>query len=266
MEFITNLIIKLPIYPHWLDFKNNGTGNNKLLMNLYGNVIETGAGTDLFKNQALSLNKKIRTYTATDYNSWDEPFKKCKKAINKFGKITQILYGEMRNLSKLDKICNALDLPFKNNSFDCYCSFDVLEHINDPERFYIEANRVLKMNGLCITTMPFLYRDHGGIELDFQRFTKGGFIVIAKKTGFKIISIKASSYFGTTISMLINQYVIRKIMEKNIFVKISLLLFSPFIFTLSNSLGYIIDCVDHDDRFSPHYHVIMKKIKNIRTS
>lgn len=265
MERIIEFFVKLPIYPHWLDFKNNGAGNNKLLMKLYGNVLETGAGTDLFKNRALSLNKKIQTYIATDYNSWDKPFKKTAKAINKFGKITQVLYGEMRNLSKLDKICNALDLPFENKSFDCYCSFEVLEHIDDPQRFYEEANRVIKTNGLCITTMPFLYRDHGGVEYDFQRFTKGGFTSIAKKTGFKIISIKASTYFGTAIAILINQYVIRKIMEKNIFVKISLLLFSPFIFTFSNSLGYIIDRVDHDDRFSPHYHVIMKKIKDIKT-
>ena len=41
---------------------------------LYGTVFEVGAGEAKLKMEALSTNKTISKYIATDYSSWDESF------------------------------------------------------------------------------------------------------------------------------------------------------------------------------------------------
>lgn len=45
-------------------------------------------------------------------------------------------------------------LPFPDNTFDIVCSLQVVEHLERPESFFAEANRVLKANGFLIITTP----------------------------------------------------------------------------------------------------------------
>jgi methionine biosynthesis protein MetW len=45
-------------------------------------------------------------------------------------------------------------LPFKDNVFDCVSCLDVIEHVFDPEKLVIEANRVLRRGGIFILTTP----------------------------------------------------------------------------------------------------------------
>ncbi len=257
---IFNLICKTPLYPHWLDVRNTQKKNVELLKSLYGKVIETGAGNSDKKEYALKINKKIKEYVATDYDSWDTLFENQTKSITKFGKLTEALYGKPKEKENLDAICSALDLRYKKNMFDCYCSFEVLEHIENPYLFFQEACRVLKRGGICITVMPFLFREHGGIENDFQRFTKGGFHQLAKNAGFKVVNISTYCCFGTTMASLVNQYVVRKIVEGKLIPKILLFMLSPFIFLTTNGVGWIIDSLDNDERFAERYHVVMKKL------
>lgn len=253
------IIRKSPIYPYWLDIMGGERNENESLDLLYGKVLEVGAGNCAKKEHALKTNSKIKKYIATDYSSWDELFAVQIKTISKFGWLTEALYGNAKDGKKLDNICSALDLPYRNNTFDCFCSFYVLEHIYDPVLFFKEAHRVLKKGGICITAAPFLYREHGGINNDFQRFTRGGYYNLAKTLGFDIISISTYCCFGTTLAILINQYIICKITEGNILTKIVLFPFSPFIFLFVNIIGFILDSVDQDERFAQRYHVVMKK-------
>lgn len=45
-------------------------------------------------------------------------------------------------------------LPFKKDSFDVVIASELLEHLNEPRRFYEEVRRVLKRNGILILTTP----------------------------------------------------------------------------------------------------------------
>ena len=256
---VFTLLVNTPFYPHWLSMIKANAENDELISHFYGRVLETGCGNCVKKERALQLNKKIKEYIATDYSSWDEDFTKQARIIESLGMITHILYGKAKDKARIDVECNALDLQFKKNSFDVYYNYSVLEHIEDPVQFFAEAYRVLKKGGLCITSTPFLYRDHGGIEKDFYRFTKGGYQYLAKRTGFTIEHIYTYSYFGTTIASMINHYIIRKIAEGPIIIRIALFLVSPFIFFVTNMFGFIIDIFDHDDRFAYSYCVIMRK-------
>ena len=45
-------------------------------------------------------------------------------------------------------------LPFFDNTFTVVISLQVIEHLEKPELFFLEANRVLKRNGLLIISTP----------------------------------------------------------------------------------------------------------------
>ena len=52
-------------------------------------------------------------------------------------------------------------LPFANDSFDAVLCYDVLEHVEDPERTLAEVYRVLKPAGLFLTVFPPYFHPTG---------------------------------------------------------------------------------------------------------
>lgn len=52
---------------------------------------------------------------------------------------------------------DVMDLSFEENSFDRVLSFDVLEHVPDPDRAFYELYRVLNPGGVLIFSVPFSY-------------------------------------------------------------------------------------------------------------
>ncbi len=53
-------------------------------------------------------------------------------------------------------VANAYQLPFKDEPCEIITSFDVLEHLLQPERFVSEASRVLRPDGLFILVIANL--------------------------------------------------------------------------------------------------------------
>lgn len=255
-------LVHTPFYPLWLEARTWNEGKY-LIPYFSGRVLETGCGNLFLKERALKTNKKIKEYVATDYVTWKKIYKNHAKLSNQFGKLTELMYGQTLEIKKLDVICDALDLPFKDRTFDTYCNIQVIEHVNNPVTLLKEANRVLKQNSLCIVQSPFLLREHPTKELDFQRITRGGFEHLAKQTGFKIKTIKSYGFFGVTLTALVNQYLIRKFVENGLIIKIVLLPFLPFIFFVMNILGFILEYLDHDDRFAYGYNIVMIKKQHL---
>lgn len=51
-------------------------------------------------------------------------------------------------------VCDAQQLPFKDNIFHCVIAFDVIEHLQSPSEFFKEVARVLKKGGLLVISTP----------------------------------------------------------------------------------------------------------------
>lgn len=260
ISFFVKLFKHSPIYPHWLGYYKMQKANDVILRNIHGDVIEVGAGDGARKQEFLKQYQNIKSYTATDYSTWDSEFEQMNNKVSKYRGASGVFLGYKQRI-QLDKVCSATELPFENNSFDYHLSFEVLEHINDPLRYFSEASRVLRPGGVLILSVPFLYRMHGGEPdhpLDFFRYANGFFYMAAEKNNLKVVKIYANTGFGTTCASLTNQWIIRRIFESNSITKTIFFLLSPFVFLLSNSIGAIIDLIP-DTRFATRFHVIMQK-------
>jgi len=70
-------------------------------------------------------------------------------------------------------ICDAHDIPFEDESFDCVIVQAVLEHVLEPQQCVNEIYRVLKHSGLVYAETPFMQQVHMK-QYDFTRFTHLG--------------------------------------------------------------------------------------------
>lgn len=89
---------------------------------------------------------------------------------------------------KIDIYGDALSLPFSSCSFDALVSFQVMEHVKEPEIFLSEAFRVLKGGGHALITTPFMWAEHEQPH-DYYRYTRYGLKYLAEKAGFIVLNI-----------------------------------------------------------------------------
>jgi SAM-dependent methyltransferase len=99
---------------------------------------------------------------------------------------------------------DAMKLPLADNSIDTILCTEVLEHIPNPEKTIAEFARILRPNGVIITTAPFFFPIHDA--WDFFRYTHDGLANLMKQQGLEIELIKPLSGTAVTIALLFNLY------------------------------------------------------------
>jgi SAM-dependent methyltransferase len=70
-----------------------------------------------------------------------------------------------------DIVADATELPFGDNKFDCVLAFEVMEHVEFPEKLISEAHRVLAKDGDLLLSVPFMFHNHGD-PFDYWRPTR----------------------------------------------------------------------------------------------
>ena len=69
-----------------------------------------------------------------------------------------------------DLCCDIHAIESADNYFDTMIATQVLEHVREPQRAVDEIHRVLKPNGVCIASVPFIYAYHPD-PFDYYRYT-----------------------------------------------------------------------------------------------
>lgn len=112
----------------------------------------------------------------------------------------------LHNLSTVDIIGTAYDMPVPDNSFDSILCTAVLEHLEQPLLALKESFRVLKPNGHALYTVPLFWHLHEEPR-DFYRYTKYGLEHLFKEAGFEIVEIVPLSGFWLTFGSEWSYYI-----------------------------------------------------------
>jgi ubiquinone/menaquinone biosynthesis C-methylase UbiE len=82
--------------------------------------------------------------------------------------------AKAKNASYLTHVGDALNLPFKDNTFDRIICSEVMEHVNDDHKACEELARVLKKNGRIAITVPTFFSEQIYDLLTHEYYTSPG--------------------------------------------------------------------------------------------
>jgi len=137
-------------------------------------------------------------------------------------------------------------IPLKTSSLDSVVCFQVLEHINEPQKAINEMHRVLKKDGVCLLTTHMAAPLHG-LPHDYYRFTPFAFKHLFRK--FKSVEIRPQG--GAVLSIM--QLIVWGISEK-----LPKFISSPLVMFL-NIIGKTLDKVIYNPVFTINYSVFAVK-------
>lgn len=111
-----------------------------------------------------------------------------------------------------DILGDIKNIPLKNESVDAIICRAVLEHVDDPFQAVAEMHRILKPDGQCLISLPFLYPYHAekGFYGDYFRYTKDGVKLLFKDfSKTEICNIRG---LAETVVILLPSKFLRKIL------------------------------------------------------
>lgn len=221
------------INPNYFIKKGVYEGVRKYSTYLSGKVMDFGCGNKPFLNLI-----SCKEYVGVDYPS----------------------EGHDHANDQVDVFYDGKKLPFADEAFDSIISTEVFEHIFNLEEMLMELNRVLKINGNILVTLPFVWIEHEQPN-DFARYTSFGISSLMKKCGFEIIHhTKSTTYFQTLIQM-VNGFVYHNLLKEYKFLRF----LSIPAFTLPmNVFGVLLNPLFKDSgEFYLNHVIVAKKKVNI---
>lgn len=226
-------------------FLNNLYNSQRFKPNLFSIFINP-----FFFNRR-SLYKIIKEYSnfvkgkTLDFGCGSKPYEQIFINVTEYIGVDVSLESHSHLNEKIDILYDGFNLPFHDNSFDSVFTSEVLEHVPNIHNALYEINRVMKLNGSLLITIPFVVPEHEKPN-DFRRLTSFGIEKVLEETNFQVISIKKHGTFHQVISQLKIWYIHDLLYTKNKFFNIILniffispitllsLLISPFIKSNSN--------------------------------
>ena len=193
-------ILGLFINPFYFARKGLYQNVSKLITNLNGKLLDVGCGTKPYEN-ICNVDEYIGLEIDDEGN---------------------------RQHNYADVFYDGKTIPFEDKSFDSILSNQVFEHVFNPNQFLKEINRVTKVGGRFLITVPFVWDEHEQ-PYDYARYSSFGLKYILAENGFEIIEHRKSNNGIEVIFQLINDYLYKVIMTENAYFNllIIILLMAP---------------------------------------
>jgi SAM-dependent methyltransferase len=148
-----------------------------------------------------------------DFGCGKKPYEKLFKVDEYIG-LDILESGHENSNKKADVFYDGKIIPFENNNFDSIFCSEVFEHVFNLEEVIKELNRVLKINGKILLTMPFVWELHEK-PYDFARYTVFGIKSLLEKNGFEILIIEQTTTYIETLAQLKANYLAKLLFTKN---------------------------------------------------
>ncbi|WP_416233301.1 class I SAM-dependent methyltransferase [Cyanobium gracile] len=103
-------------------------------------------------------------------------------------------------------------IPLSDDSVDSILLTEVLEHCSNPSEILDEANRVLRRDGFCLVTVPFLWPLHD-TPCDEYRYTPFSLERLAVNAGFEIASMRSLGDWDASLAQMIGLWIRRRKMN-----------------------------------------------------
>lgn len=167
-----------------------------------------------------------------------------------------------RSIKKADFFYDGKIFPFNDEEFDSVIANQVFEHVFNPDEFLKELNRILKINGTVLMSVPFVWDEHEQPH-DYARYSFFGLSHILEKNGFYIVEHRKSMDDIRVIFQLINAYIFKITLTKNPYINLlsCIFLMSPF-----NICGEILSKIlpKNEDLYLDNIVIVKKIIKTGR--
>ncbi|MDR3610074.1 MAG: class I SAM-dependent methyltransferase [Ignavibacteriaceae bacterium] len=178
--------------------------------------------------RAINSNKKYITGKLLDFGCGSKPYKESFD-VQEYVGVDIEQHGHPHQNENVDVFYDGETIPFKDNYFDSILSSEVFEHTFNLVHILTELNRVLKVGGYMLITIPFVFEEHE-VPYDFARYTSYGISDLLKKANFRIVHIEQAGSYIETITQMMAVY-IYGILPKNKYLNaiLRLIFISPII-------------------------------------
>lgn len=158
-------------------------------------------------------------------------------------------FHDQSNVDVYANLC--AHLPFEDDYADTIVSFQVMEHLPEPNKFLAECFRILKKGGTIFITVPFMWHVHEA-PYDYYRYTRYGLEYLLVKHGFVEVFVEETSGFWQMMVLKFNYHTVR-------FAHGPLKLFWVPIWWLGQIISPILDRLDPSPEETASYIVHARK-------
>ena len=220
------------------------------------NYLKHNWGIKKALNNKISIEFKQITGSVVDLGCGLRPFER--DILNYADTYTGVDWANSLHDTKADIIADLNQpLSIESESFDSVVSFEVLEHLSEPQMMLKEANRILRKGGVLILSMPFQWWIHEE-PWDYQRFTRYGLEYQLKKAGFTDIVIEETTGFWLMWILKLNYQSMRLIRGPRLVKKTTKTFLVPFWFS-NQWIAMYLDTIWREDKETAGYVVTARK-------